>query len=118
MLAATGKSLIAVLVGFLVVTGVSRAIEGGLRVPQEMRERLPLLESHLNALIPNILRVVRVVAFLLVVAAVLAAWSVADIGGCLTRPPGQAFLAVLLSPPPIQLMPLPICLGESGKASR
>src|SRR3546814_19827218 len=84
MLAATGKSLIAVLVGFLVVTGVSRAIEGGLRVPQEMRERLPLLESHLNAFIPNILRVVRVVAILLVVAAVTDARRVAQRGGWLT----------------------------------
>src|SRR3546814_9453711 len=46
MLAATGKSLAAVLVGFLIVTAVSRAITGGLRVPQEMGERLPLLESR------------------------------------------------------------------------
>ncbi|MGE5768627.1 MAG: mechanosensitive ion channel domain-containing protein [Bacteroidota bacterium] len=97
MLAATGKSLVAVLVGFLVVGGVSRAIEGGLRVPQEMRERLPLLETHLNAFIPNILRVVRVVAFILVVAAVLDAWQVADIGGWLTSPTGQAFIAAVLS---------------------
>src|SRR3546814_17867454 len=49
MLAATGKSLAAVLVGFLIVTAVSRAITGGLRVPQEMGERLPLLESRPNA---------------------------------------------------------------------
>src|SRR3546814_21023856 len=81
MLAATGKSLAAVLVGFLIVTAVSRAITGGLRVPQEMGERLPLLESRLNAFIPNILRAVRVVAFLLVVAAILDAWRVTDLGG-------------------------------------
>src|SRR3546814_9991511 len=68
MLAANGKSLAAVLVGFLIVTAVSRAITGGLRVPQEIGERLPLVESRLNAIIPTILRAVRVVAFLLVVA--------------------------------------------------
>src|SRR3546814_11477299 len=56
MLAATGKSLAAVLVGFLIVTAVSRAIPGGLRVPQELGDRLPLPESRLNAFIPNILR--------------------------------------------------------------
>src|SRR3546814_10582788 len=97
MLAATGKSLAAVLVGFLIVTAVSRAITGGLRVPQEMGERLPLLESRLNAFIPNILRAVRVVAFLLVVAAILDAWRVTDIGGWLTSPTGQAFIAAVLS---------------------
>ena len=97
MLSATGKTLVAVLVGFLVVTGIARAIQGGLRVPQDMRERLPLLESHLNAFVPNILKVVRVVAFLLVVAAVLDAWGVADVGGWLVSPTGQTFIAAVLS---------------------
>src|SRR3546814_10638312 len=62
-----------------------------------MGERLPLLESRLNAFIPNILRAVRVVAFLLVVAAILDAWRVTDIGGWLTSPTGQAFIAAVLS---------------------
>jgi small conductance mechanosensitive channel len=62
-----------------------------------MRERLPLLESHLNAFVPNILKVVRVVAFLLVVAAVLDAWGVADVGGWLVSPTGQTFIAAVLS---------------------
>lgn len=114
MLAATGKSLVAVLIGFLVVTAISRAIEGGLRVPQEMRERLPLLESHLNSFIPNILRVVRVVAFILVVAAVLDAWWVADIGGWLTSPTGQAFIAALLSAAAVVIVSWLIWLGMSS----
>src|SRR5690606_19508441 len=89
-------------------------ITGGLRVPQEMRERLPLLESHLNAFIPNILRVVRIVAFILVVAAVLDAWSVADIGGWLTSPTGQAFIAAVLSAAAILLVSWLIWLAMSS----
>lgn len=114
MLTATGKSLIAVLVGFLVVTAVSRAILGGLRVPQEMRERLPLLESHLNAFVPNILKVVRVAAFILVVAAVLDAWGVADIGGWLVSSTGQAFIAAVLSAAAILLVSWLIWLAMSS----
>src|SRR3546814_609047 len=79
-----------------------------------MRERLPLLESHLNAFIPNILRVVRVVAFLLVVAAVLDAWRVADIGGWLTGPTGQAFIAAVLSAAAILLVTWLIWLAMSS----
>src|SRR5690606_36222727 len=114
MLAATGKTLVAVLVGFLVVTGIARAIEGGLRVPQDMRERLPLLESHLNAFIPNILQVVRVVAFLLVVAAVLDAWGVAHVGEWLTSPTGQAFIAAVLSAAAVVLVSWLLWLGISS----
>lgn len=97
MLAATGKTIAAVLIGFLAVTAISRAITGGLKVPQDMRERLPLLETHLNAFVPNILKVVRVVAFILVVAAVLDAWGVAAVGEWITSPTGQAFVAAVLS---------------------
>ena len=114
MLAATGKSLAAVLIGFLAVTAISRAITGGLRVPQEMRERLPLLESHLNAFVPNILRVVRIAAFIFVVAAVLDAWGVADVGGWLTSPTGQVFIAAVLSAAAILVVSWLIWLAMSS----
>src|SRR3546814_17172734 len=84
-----------------------------------MGERLPLLESRLNAFIPNILRAVRVVAFLLVVAAFLDAWRVTDIGGWLTSPTGQAFIPALPSAAAVILVSWPIWLPmPSGIAYR
>jgi small conductance mechanosensitive channel len=114
MLAATGKTLAAVLIGFLAVTAISRAITGGLRVPDEMRERLPLLETHLNAFIPNILKAVRIAAFILVVAAVLDAWGVAGVGEWLTSPTGQVFIAAVLSAAAILVVSWLIWLAMSS----
>lgn len=97
ILLATGKTALTVLLGFLIVTAVSRAISGGLRVPQEMRERLPLLEARLNAFVPNILRGVRLVIFAFVVGAILEAWAVVNLSDWLAGASGQAFLAAFLS---------------------
>jgi len=114
MLAATGRTAAAVLIGYLVVLAISRAITGGLKVPQDMRERLPLLEDRLNALVPNILRIVRVVVLVLVVGAVLDAWDVVDLGGWLTGGTGQVFLGAILSAAAILLVAWLIWLALSS----
>ncbi|MBK1670825.1 hypothetical protein CKO28_22670 [Rhodovibrio sodomensis] len=97
MMLATGKALGAVLIGFLVVSAISRAIAGGLHIPADMRERLPLLENRLNAFVPNVLRGVRLVVFVAVVGAVLDAWNVADLDRWLASPGGQTAIAAVVS---------------------
>ncbi|WP_200339168.1 mechanosensitive ion channel domain-containing protein [Rhodovibrio sodomensis] len=114
MLMATGKTIGAVLIGFLVVSAISRAIAGGLHVPDEMRERLPLLEGRLNAFVPNVLRAVRLIVFLFVVGAVLDAWDVADLGGWLASEGGQTFVAALASAAAILFVAWLLWLGMSS----
>src|SRR5690606_7752386 len=61
LLSATWKSVVAILLGLLLATFIIRAASGGMRLPDDVKERLPLLESRLNAFVPAVLRVVRFV---------------------------------------------------------
>ncbi|MBF0680585.1 MAG: mechanosensitive ion channel [Devosia sp.] len=59
MLGATAQSLIAVAVGSLIITFISRFVTVGLRLPDDVRNRLPLLETRLQAFVPGVMTVVR-----------------------------------------------------------
>lgn len=59
MLGATAQSLIAIAVGSLIVTFIGRFVSVGLKLPDDVRARLPLLESRLQAFVPGVMTVVR-----------------------------------------------------------
>jgi small conductance mechanosensitive channel len=114
MLIASGKTVLAVLAGFLVVTATARAISGGIRLPEELHTRLPLLERRLNAFVPNLLRGVRLIAFLVVLGAILDAWDVLDLSGWLAGAGGQALVAALASAAAVLLVAWLIWLALSS----
>jgi small conductance mechanosensitive channel len=79
MLIATLQSAIAVAVGTAAMVLISRAIAGGIRLPDDMKQRLPLLEPRLNTFVPTTLKVVRLIVFLAVVVAIVQAWQLIDV---------------------------------------
>lgn len=97
MAAATLKSVVAVGVGILIFSFVSRVISGGMRLSDDMKKRLPLLEARLNAFVPKVLHVVRVVVVATVLLAVLSAWEVFDVIAWATSGVGLAITTSLLS---------------------
>src|SRR5690606_18292931 len=59
VLLATVESILAAAVGLVLTIGVVHLAKGGMRLPDDVRARLPLLEQRLNAFVPNVLRVIR-----------------------------------------------------------
>lgn len=78
MLGSTLESLVALGVGVLVASFLSRVISGGMRLSPDVKQRLPLLEARLNAFVPKVLHVVRLVVLVGVLLAVAQAWELFD----------------------------------------
>jgi moderate conductance mechanosensitive channel len=97
MIGATVETVIAVVVGILIVTFVSRMISGGMRLTPDVKQRLPLLESRLNAFVPKVLLVVRFAVMLGVVVAVASAWDLFDFFEWASSGAGFAITTSLLS---------------------
>lgn len=75
MLGATIQSIIAIVVGSLIVGFISRFVRVGLRLPDDVRQRLPLLETRLHAFVPGVMTVVRWLVIAGVVIAIGEAWE-------------------------------------------
>lgn len=78
MIGATAQSLMAVAIGSIVVSFVSRFVSGGLHVPDDVRQRLPLLETRLHAFVPRVMAVVRWIVIAVVILAIGQAWALFD----------------------------------------
>jgi moderate conductance mechanosensitive channel len=81
MLRATLHSVVAVVLGVIVMALISRAITRGLRVPDDLRVAMPLLEERINAYVPTILKVIRLLVILAVLIAIGQAWQVINFVG-------------------------------------
>ncbi len=97
MMQATLKSLVAVGLGMAVAAFISYFISSGLRVPQDMRDRLPLLEARLNAFVPAVLRVMRLVVLVAVLLTVAQVWGVLNFMSWVTSGTGQQVTGALAS---------------------
>jgi small-conductance mechanosensitive channel len=97
MVGATVETVIAIAVGLALVTFISRMISGGMRLPPDVRQRLPLLESRLNAFVPKVLAVVRFFILLAVLAAIANAWDFFDVIAWASTGAGFAITTSLLS---------------------
>lgn len=97
LLSATWKSIVAVLLGMLLTTFITRVASGGMHLPDDVKARLPLLEGRLNAFVPAVLRVVRFVVSIAVAVTLLEVWNVANVSEWLRSESGQRVLASLVS---------------------
>lgn len=79
MAAATGQTIAVVGGGIVISMLLTRVIVNGVRVPQQTKQRLPMLEGRLNAFVPLALKVVRVLILIAVIALVADAWSLFDV---------------------------------------
>jgi len=97
VLSATWKSVVAILLGAIVAGFIGRIISGGMRLPEDVKARLPLLEARLNAFVPSVLRVVRLVVGIAVAVTIIDVWNIADVSAWLASERGQGVIASLVS---------------------
>ena len=81
VLVATLKTLATVLVGMLVSSFLTQTIGRRIRLSDDLRRKLPMLEPRLNSYVPNALRIIRAIILITVIMVVLSAWGAFDLAG-------------------------------------
>ncbi|MGB0498324.1 MAG: mechanosensitive ion channel domain-containing protein [Rubricella sp.] len=87
----------AALVGRVIVTMLTRAMRHGIRVPEKLRLRLPLLEKRLNGFVPAVLGAVRLLILATIAAIVTDSLGLTDFGSWITSDAGTYAMVVLFS---------------------
>ncbi len=104
ILRATGLSIVTIMAGMVLSLVVTRAIKGGIRLPDEMNAKLPALQHRLNAFVPRLLKIIRFAVFLGTLLMLLEVWGLlsvtswlySDTGTRLLSRYGSAFLQVII----------------------
>ncbi|WP_209010964.1 mechanosensitive ion channel domain-containing protein [Labrenzia sp. PHM005] len=104
ILRATGLSVVTVMAGMALSLIMTRAIRGGIRLPDNWNQALPALQYRLNAFVPRILKLVRSAVFLGTVLMLLDIWGVfrvrawfeSETGARLLSSTGSALLVLLV----------------------
>lgn len=110
----TLKSIAAMALGGLVVSILSRWIAKGVPIPQDWKDRIPLLERRVNSFIPKVLTVVRVMVILIVLAAILQAWNLFSFSDGFGQLVGQRFVGSLIGAGVILAIGVAIYIGISS----
>lgn len=91
MVGATMKSIVAIMIGGLVIAFIGRFANAGLRLPDDVRARLPALEGRLQAFVPRVMQIIRIVVTMAVLVAIAQVWGLIDFLGWLSSDTGQRF---------------------------
>ncbi len=94
---ATLKTLVTVLAGMLISSFLTQTIGRRIRLGDDLRRKLPLLEARLNHYVPTALRVVRAVILIVVAMLVLNAWGAFDLADWYASAAGRGLIGKLLS---------------------
>ncbi|GEK73697.1 MULTISPECIES: mechanosensitive channel protein [Halomonas] len=97
VLLATLKTLVTVLAGMLVSSFLTQTIGRRIRLGDDLRRKLPMLEARLNHYVPTALRVVRAVILIVVAMLVLNAWGAFDLAAWYASEAGRGLIGKLLS---------------------
>lgn len=97
VLGASVQAFAAILVGWIVADRLATGISGGVRLPERLNERLPLLERRVNGVAPKFLTIVRVAILALVVAMVMAAIGLFHPARFLATPLGLRLTGTVVS---------------------
>lgn len=97
MLGATAQSVIVIAVGSLIVGFIGRFVSAGLSLPDDVRQRLPLLETRLRSFVPGVMSVVRWVVIFGVLVAIGQAWALFDFVGWIGSDEGLAVAGSVVS---------------------
>jgi len=89
MLIATLNSIIAIVIGVVAMTLIKRVVARGMRVPEEIKKKLPLLEVRLNAFVPMMLQIIRAIIIGVVLIAIAQAWHLMNIFSFLATETGR-----------------------------
>ncbi|MBF7053541.1 mechanosensitive ion channel [Halomonas sp. KAO] len=97
VLFATLKSIGAVVVGLLLSSFLTQTIGRRIRLSDDLRRKLPLLEPRLNSYVPNALRVIRTLIVVLIIMVVLNAWGAFDLAAWYASEVGRNLVGKLVS---------------------
>ena len=114
MLMATLRSALAIVLGVVAMALITRAVAGGMHLPADWRQSLPLLEQRLNAYVPTILNVVRAIIVITVLVAIGQAWNVVDFIGWVASEVGRDMVSRVVSSALIVLIAFVLWLGISS----
>ncbi|MHB2264232.1 mechanosensitive ion channel domain-containing protein [Aliihoeflea sp. PC F10.4] len=114
MLRATVQSIVSIIVGVVVISFISRFVHIGMRLPPDIKERLPLLETRLHAFVPRVMQVVRTVTLIGVAIAIAQAWGLVDFFGWAASETGQRVTGSVLSALIIVLVGFALYLAMSS----
>ncbi len=85
---ATVLSVLTIMAGTAVTLIMTRAITGGIRLPEDLRKSLPALQGRINAFVPRLLKLLRIFVFLVTLLLLLEIWGFIDIIGWLRSEQG------------------------------
>lgn len=97
MVGATLQTVLAVSGGVFLSVVLTQVMRQRIHVPRETLRRFPLLEDRLNDAVPGVLRVLRLIIMVVILALVLDAWALFNLGAWVTSARGEAVLARLFT---------------------
>ncbi|WP_298820030.1 mechanosensitive ion channel domain-containing protein [uncultured Roseibium sp.] len=105
ILRATGLSIITIMAGMAISLVMTRAIKGGIRIPNELSEKLPALQSRLNAFVPRLLKLIRTIVFIGTILLLFDIWGLLSVidwiysetGARLVSSYGAAFMVLIVA---------------------
>ncbi|MDZ7853782.1 MAG: mechanosensitive channel protein [Halomonas sp.] len=111
VLFATLKTLGAVVVGILASSLLTQTIGRRIRLGDDLRHKLPLLEPRLNSYVPNALRVLRTLILIAIVMVVLNAWGAFDLATWYASEAGRGMIGKVISVAVILVIAVAVWLG-------
>ncbi|WP_280552713.1 mechanosensitive channel protein [Halomonas sp. 25-S5] len=111
VLIATLKTLATVLVGMLASSFLTQTIGRRIRLSDDLRRKLPLLEPRLNSYVPNALRVIRTLILIAVILVVLNAWGAFDLAAWYASEAGRGLVGMVISVAAILVIAVAVWLG-------
>jgi small-conductance mechanosensitive channel len=90
---ATGLSILTIMGGMALSLVMTRAIKGGIRLPDELNQTLPALQHRLNAFVPRLLKIIRFAIFLIAILLLLEIWGVLSVLDWLASESGVTLLS-------------------------
>lgn len=97
MARATAQTLLVIGVGSLLILLLNTVLAKPIRLSDDLRRRLPLLEARVNAYVPAILKVIGWIIRVVVVLLILDAWRAFDLSRWLASDAGGAAIKMVLN---------------------
>lgn len=97
MARATAQTLLVIGVGSLLILLLNAVLAKPIRLPDDLRKRLPLLEARVNAYVPATLKLVGLIIRIVLVLLVLDAWRAFDLSRWLASEAGGAAIRMTVN---------------------
>lgn len=97
MARATAQTLLVIGVGSLSILFLNAVLAKPIRLPDDLRKRLPLLEARVNAYVPATLKLVGLIIRIVLVLLVLDAWRAFDLSRWLASDAGGAAIKMTVN---------------------